>query len=90
MNTLERIVDSTRREVQQRRDAIPLATLEQQLIARGEDRPFTEALVHPGISVIAEHKRRSPSAGAIRDGVSVEDVVCAYERAGAAALSILT
>jgi len=90
MNTLERIVDSTRREVQQRRDAIPLATLEQQLVARGEDRPFTEALVHPGISVIAEHKRRSPSAGTIREGATVADVVCAYERAGAAALSILT
>ncbi len=90
VNTLERIVDSTRREVEQRRDAVPLATLEQQLIARGEDRPFTEALVHPGISVIAEHKRRSPSAGPIREGASVADVVCAYERAGAAALSVLT
>jgi indole-3-glycerol phosphate synthase len=90
VNTLERIVDATRREVQQRRSAVPLATLERQLIARGEDRPFTEALVHPGISVIAEHKRRSPSAGAIREGASVADVVCAYERAGAAALSVLT
>jgi indole-3-glycerol phosphate synthase len=90
MNTLERIVESTRREVEQRRSAVPLATLEEQLVARGEDRPFTEALVHPGISVIAEHKRRSPSAGTIRDGASVADVVCAYERAGAAALSILT
>jgi len=90
MNTLERIVDSTRREVEQRREAVPLATLEQQLVARGDDRPFTEALVHPGISVIAEHKRRSPSAGAIREGATVADIVCAYERAGAAALSVLT
>jgi len=91
MNTLERIVDSTRRELEQRRGAVPLATLEQQVIGRGdEDRPFTEALVHPGISVIAEHKRRSPSAGAIREGATVADIVCAYERAGAAALSILT
>jgi indole-3-glycerol phosphate synthase len=90
VNTLERIVESTRREVEQRRHAVPLATLESQLVGRGDDRPFTEALVHPGISVIAEHKRRSPSAGAIREGASVEDVVCAYERAGAAALSVLT
>lgn len=90
MNTLERIVESTRREVRQRRDAVPLATLERDLVGRGDDRPFTEALVHPGISVIAEHKRRSPSAGAIREGASVDDVVCAYERAGAAALSVLT
>jgi indole-3-glycerol phosphate synthase len=90
MNTLERIVDSTRREVDQRRAAVPLAALEQQVIARGEDRPFAEALVHPGVSVIAEHKRRSPSAGAIREGATVREIVCAYERAGAAALSILT
>ncbi|HZV75824.1 MAG TPA: indole-3-glycerol phosphate synthase TrpC [Conexibacter sp.] len=90
MNTLERIVDSTRREVEQRRAAVPLETLERELVGRGHDRPFCEALVHPGISVIAEHKRRSPSAGAIREGASVEDVVSAYERAGAAALSVLT
>ena len=40
--------------------------------------------------MIAEHKRRSPSAGAIREGASVADIVEAYERGGAAALSILT
>jgi indole-3-glycerol phosphate synthase len=90
MNTLERIVDSTRREVEHRRSEVPLATLERELVARSEDRPFTEALVHPGISVIAEHKRRSPSAGAIREGATVAEVVTAYERGGAAALSVLT
>jgi indole-3-glycerol phosphate synthase len=90
VNTLEKIVDSTRREVEHRRSEVPLADLERQLVARSEDRPFTEALVHPGISLIAEHKRRSPSAGAIRDGATVTEIVSAYERAGAAALSILT
>jgi len=89
-NVLDRIVDSTRRDVEHRRSEVPLAELERSLHGRGEDRPFAEALVHPGISVIAEHKRRSPSAGAIREGATVEEVVCAYERAGAAALSVLT
>ena len=60
------------------------------LAARGDDRPFSEALTLPGVSVIAEHKRRSPSAGTIREGATVADVVGAYERGGAAALSILT
>jgi indole-3-glycerol phosphate synthase len=89
-NVLDRIVDATRRDVEHRRSEVPLAELERSLLRRGEDRPFAEALVHPGISVIAEHKRRSPSAGAIREGSTVEEVVTAYERAGAAALSVLT
>jgi indole-3-glycerol phosphate synthase len=91
MNVLERIVDSTRRDVEEQRQRVPLASLERELAERREDRPFSEALVRPGgVSVIAEHKRRSPSAGTIREGASVRDVVCAYERGGAAALSVLT
>lgn len=90
MNVLERIVDVTRDEVRRRRSQVPLAELEARLGQRGEDRPFSEALVRPGISVIAEHKRRSPSAGEIRAGATVTDICTAYERGGAAALSILT
>ena len=45
----------------------------------------------PGISLIAEYKRRSPAAGDLpRGGEPVGDLVRAYERGGAAALSILT
>ncbi len=40
-------------------------SLESRLSGRGEDRPFNEALVRPGLSLIAEFKRRSPSAGEI-------------------------
>ena len=90
MNVLDRIVESTRDDLRRRREEVPLATLERALAGRGEDRPFSEALTLPGVSVIAEHKRRSPSAGLIREGATVEDVVTAYERGGAGALSILT
>jgi indole-3-glycerol phosphate synthase len=55
-----------------------------------EGRPFAEALSRPWTSVIAEHKRRSPSAGDIRPDSSCADIVRAYERGGAAAVSILT
>src|SRR3954452_4198733 len=89
MNVLERIVDVTRDEIRRRRREIPLAELEAQLHAR-EGRPFSEALVRPGVSIIAEHKRRSPSAGEIRAGSTVTDIATAYERGGAAAVSILT
>ena len=91
MNVLQRIVDSTRSEVERRRRDVPLAALERQVAdSAHDDRPFSEALTGPGVSVIAEHKRRSPSAGQLREGATVEEIVCAYERGGAAALSILT
>jgi indole-3-glycerol phosphate synthase len=89
-SVLERIVEDTRGEVDRRREAMPLARLEAQSAGRPEGRPFSEALMRPGISVIAEHKRRSPSAGVIRSDSTVEDIVLAYERGGAAALSVLT
>src|SRR4051794_43083 len=89
MNVLERIVDVTRDEIRRRRREIPLAALEARLHAR-EGRPFSEALVRPGVSIIAEHKRRSPSAGGIRAGGTGTDIATAFERGGAAALSVLT
>jgi indole-3-glycerol phosphate synthase len=88
VNRLDPILEATRAEVARRRESVPVAVLERS--AGDGVRSFTEALGHPGLSVIAEHKRRSPSAGAIRDDLALEDVVGAYERGGAAALSILT
>jgi indole-3-glycerol phosphate synthase len=90
MSVLDRIVGDTREEVARRRERVPLSQLEAALSNRPEARPFREALSGPGVSVIAEHKRRSPSAGTIREGATVADIVLAYERGGAAALSILT
>ena len=51
---------------------------------------FRQALERPGIGVIAEFKRRSPSAGSLREGAELAAVVTAYERGGASALSVLT
>jgi len=91
MTILDRIVERTFEEVDRRREIVPLARLEESLRERPEPRPFAEALTQPDrISVIAEHKRRSPSAGVIRDGATVTAIVQAYERGGAAALSVLT
>ena len=89
MSKLDRIVDATREELRGRRRDTPLAELEAR-IDRSDERPFSEAFHRPGVSIIAEHKRRSPSAGEIRGGASVSEIVSAYERGGAAAISVLT
>jgi indole-3-glycerol phosphate synthase len=87
---LETIVDLTEAEVERRKRAVPPAALQGRLGPSRRGRPFSEALVDEGIALIAEMKRASPSAGPIRPGASVSEVVQAYEAAGAAACSVLT
>lgn len=90
MNHLERIVERTLDDVRKRRKTVPVAELADLASSRDEPRGFNEALLRDGVGIIAEHKRRSPSAGAIREGSTVEDVVRAYEQGGAVAVSVLT
>jgi len=88
---IEQLIAAAREGVEDRRAQMSQAELESSLRGRGDDRPFSEALVRPGLSVIAEFKRRSPSAGASwASTANVADRVGAYERGGAAALSVLT
>jgi len=50
---------------------------------------FRDALAAPGLGAIAEIKRRSPSLGDIRPDADPARIAAAYERAGAAAVSVL-
>ncbi len=88
---LDRIVERKRREVQAAEARESTADLRRRLASAPPPRDFFAAVSRPGaIRLIAEFKRKSPSAGEIRPGATVEEVVRSYDRAGASALSILT
>lgn len=51
---------------------------------------LVDALSRDDVAVIAEVKRRSPSRGALRESIAAEEQASAFERGGAAAISVLT
>jgi indole-3-glycerol phosphate synthase len=88
---LARILAQTRAEVERRKRELPLdaAELASARAALG-GRRFRDALAGEGIGVIAEFKRRSPSAGALHERPQLAEIVSAYQRGGAVAVSVLT
>ena len=67
------------------------AALEQSLEGSRVTHPsFRAALLRPTVAVIAEVKRRSPSAGSIREDLDPGDRAALYAANGAAAISVLT
>jgi indole-3-glycerol phosphate synthase len=89
-SVLERILAETRTELERRKRDAPLsreASSSGKAPCAGR---FRAALASPGVGVIAEFKRRSPSAGALAEAPDLAEIVAAYERGGAVAVSVLT
>jgi len=88
-DVLARIVATKRREIA---ELLPrLGEIRARAEAAPGPRDFTAALRRPGsVALIAEVKRRSPGAGAIRPDLDPAELAAAYVRAGAAAVSVLT
>ena len=93
-HVLDRILAAKRREVEQRRDAVPLAEIQRLAAKAPPARGFESALrakVAAGKpAVIAEIKRASPSRGTIRADFDPARIAKSYEAHGAACLSVLT
>ena len=89
MNILEQICIDKRIEVDGRKKALSIHDLRQQ-IERVAQRPdFVEALRATPMGLIAEVKRKSPSAGTLRDPFDPAAIAQGYEANGASAVSCL-
>jgi indole-3-glycerol phosphate synthase len=91
-NILEKIVWFKEAEVDQMREALPLADLQKQVVDCPPPLDFLGALrsgkTQPAL--IAEVKKASPSKGVLRQDFNPVAIAQAYEAAGASCLSVLT
>jgi len=92
--TLSTIIEFKRDEVAKLRQEKPVEAVRAEAEAQERPRNFFGAVVNghtkSSTSVIAEVKRKSPSAGNIREDFDPVAIAKAYEKAGAAAISCLT
>ena len=90
MTILDEIVRWKRGEIARDKDTMSQAAIQTEMAAAPPTRDFAAALGVPGISLIAEVKRASPSKGLLCPDLDPVAMGCAYESHGAAAVSVLT
>ncbi|AYN02561.1 indole-3-glycerol phosphate synthase TrpC [Chryseobacterium sp. 3008163] len=89
MNILDKIIARKKEEISDSKSRISLQQLENSEFFNRKTLSLKETLQSKS-RIIAEFKRQSPSKGIINDKVSPLEVVSAYEKFGASAVSILT
>ena len=93
MDLLNKIVEAKRKEIAEFRRSRPISELQAISAECPPTRSLLKAILTNPPGIIAEIKRRSPSAGSIRAGLDRKGVVNVsrfYEAGGAAAISVLT
>jgi indole-3-glycerol phosphate synthase len=90
MSVLDEIVDGVRTDLAERQAAVPLDELRRAVELAPPPLHPLPALRAPGVSVIAEVKRRSPSKGALAEIPDPAALAASYEAGGAAVISVLT
>lgn len=87
---LDSIIAGVREDLAVRVARTPLADLQQRISTLPPALDAAAALARPGLSVIAEVKRSSPSRGALADIPDPAELASAYAAGGASAISVLT
>jgi len=88
---LDRILDARRASVAHRKRVLPEAALRMGVKNGTPVRDFAAALSRPhAVNIITELKKASPSRGLIREDFHPKELAPLLEKAGAAALSVLT
>jgi len=90
MDILDKIVAQKRREVDLKKQLIPLGQLERSILFDRETTSLSEALLHSPSGIIAEFKRRSPSKSVINQESPIQEVAKGYQEAGVCGMSVLT
>ena len=89
MNILDEIVAHKRKELAALRTSRPADALKREALARAAPPDFEAALRAVPMGLVAEVKRRSPSAGVVREPFDAAAIARAYEAAGTRAISVL-
>lgn len=87
---LDGIIAGVREDLAEREAKIPFAQMKELALKTEPALDAVAALSRPGVQVIAEVKRASPSKGALADIPEPEALASVYEAGGAAVISCLT
>ena len=90
VNVLDEIVAGVREDLAVRSAAVPLSEVRAAAAAAPPALDAIAALCEPGVAVIAEVKRRSPSAGSLAEIADPADLAAEYAAGGARVISVLT